>query len=209
MSKTVLGIGYILLAIPGISFVGLIIVPIGWILLGRNKGRGLWTATGVIGLLTFILAIALVVSAPFIMGTLFGGMMGGEIGTAMTASATVLALLAAVAILGLIYAILMLISLWQAGNYYRTSLLKIAVILWILIVIVALVGVALIYGAITGGAAEIATGSVWMVVIGAAVLNFIANILAGVGFLAAKEPTQVQYGPTAQVPPPPPPAVQT
>jgi magnesium-transporting ATPase (P-type) len=203
MSKTLLGVAFILLAIPYVNVVGLILVPIGWILLGRKAGKGLWTATGIVGLLGFIMVIAAVA---MIGGALMGAM-GGGIGMLPALGMAALAVLVIAIVLLVIFGILNIASVWSASNYYREGLLKAAAILWIILVIIGIAMAGMMVAAMAGGAPGMLGGGVFVLLIGVGIINLIANILAGIGFLKAKEPTaiQPQPPPVTYAPPPPPP----
>ncbi len=170
MSKKALGIGYILMAIPIIDIIGLIITPIGWFLLGKREGKGLWKATGITGIISFILVlVALAITG---IGAAFEMFTGAVAPTEIFRGAN--AVLIAAAILLLIFAILSIASLWSAGKHYDSGLLKAASILWIVTIVLAIISIPLAIVLLFFGL------GLWILL---AILAFIANILAGVGFL--------------------------
>ncbi|HDJ83874.1 MAG TPA: hypothetical protein ENG44_02620, partial [Desulfurococcaceae archaeon] len=63
MGRTILGIGYILAAIPYVNIIGTLLVAIGWFTLGKERDRGLWKVTGILGIVSFILMIAAIAVA--------------------------------------------------------------------------------------------------------------------------------------------------
>jgi len=52
------GIGYILMLIPYVNFIALILVAIAWIMMGRDLKQTLFTVTGVLMIITFVMSIA-------------------------------------------------------------------------------------------------------------------------------------------------------
>ncbi len=220
MSKTLLGVAYILQAIPYVNIVGLFLVPIGWIIEGRARKKGLWTATGVIGLLAVILIIAGFASA---IGAIFS-VISGVAASAGNVSAgaggfealaqglgigmVALGLIVIGGILGIVYFLLMMACLFQAGSFYKSTLIKVGAIFYLLFVILIIAGIAIIVtsaqSGITSGEGGMAiAGTAVLAFIGAAIMNFLAGILAGVGFLIAKEPVTYQQYPAYQAVPPP------
>ncbi len=215
MSKTLLGISYILLAIPYINIVGVILLPIAWIIEGRRRKRGLWTATGILGLISIILIIIGMVA---LIGALFPlisslqheitigqgqspqtfpGNFTEELLKKMPVGLAGIAVIAVASLLYIVYFILMLASLYQAGSFYRSGLIKASAILYIVGIVVAILFVIFILTQATSHAAGVAggtfVGGLLAGVIIAGILLFIANILAGIGFLTAKEPEEQQY----------------
>ncbi len=215
MGKTLLGISYILLAIPYINIVGVILLPIAWIVEGRRRKRGLWTATGILGLVSIILIIigmaALIGALLPLISSLqheitvgqgqppqtFPGNFTGELLKKTPAGLAGIAVIAVASLLYVVYFILMLVSLYQAGSFYRSGLIKASAILYIVGIVVAILFVVLV---ITQAASHAASEAGGMLVGGslvgviiAGILLFIANILAGIGFLTAKEPEEQQY----------------
>lgn len=219
MSKTLLGVAYILLSIPYVNILGMFLVPIGWVVEGRARKRGLWTATGVVGLISVILVIAGIAS---ILGVLFSAM-GAEpspmYGPGMEGISNLetlishvgivsLGLIAVGLIMGVVYFFMMLVSLFQAGGFYRSTLIKVGAVLYVLVLVLMIASVAMIAVGETAAheALGAMTGAAFIVIIGAAIMNFLAGILAGIGFLVAKEPVpQPTYHEVVPPPPPPPP----
>ncbi len=239
MSKTVSGIGYILMilgilvAIGGafavspyallggavLAIIGYLLINIGFITMGRRYHKGAWTATGIIGILVFILYI---VAIAIIAGAVASAM--STIGTATSMEeiiqsiagqiAGALAIIGIAGILAFVWVIMEIIVLWSAAGYFGSGVLKGAAILKIIVLILTLIVIpALAVGtgmsALSGGAeAVMAMGTAMMAVTGLDTLLLIVSlILAGIGFLTAKEPTTYTAPAyTTQVAPPPPPA---
>ncbi len=215
MSKTLLGISYILLAIPYINIAGVILLPIAWIIEGRKRKRGLWTATGVLGLISVILIIvgmvALIGAVLPLISSLqqeitvgqgqqpqaFPGNFTENLLKKMPVGLAGIAVMAIASILYVVYFILMLVSLYQAGSFYRSGLIKASVILYIIGIVVAILFIAFVITRATphaaGGVGGTFVGGLLVGVILAGILLFVANILAGIGFLTAKEPEEQQY----------------
>ncbi len=192
LGKTLLGIGYILAAIPYVNIIGVILVAIGWYTLGKDRDRGLWKATGLLGIIAFILIIVAIAVGASIIFAAMGNPQA--IAHALAASAGAIIALIIAAIFLVIFGILQLVCLWQFANEYGSTLVKVAVILYILTIIIALAAIP----------AAMAMGpGVMLVIFGAGILGFIAGILAGIGILTAKE--QAPTPPTQAPPPPPPP----
>lgn len=194
MGKTILGIGYILAAIPYVNIIGILLVAIGWFTLGKERDRGLWKVTGILGIVSFILMIAAIAIATSIFFAAMGS--PAAIERALAAGIGSLAALIIAGIFIIIFGILQLICLWQFANVYDSKLVKIAVILYILTIIAALAAIPLVatmgHGALLG-------------FIGLGILGFIAGILAGIGILTAKEQAPAPTPVTTEAPPPPPP----
>ncbi len=224
-SKTLLGISYILSGIPYANLLGLLLVPISWIFEGRSKKKGLWTATGILGLLTVVLLIVGLVS---IIGAILSLPSAPPISPGESPSAAfpdwlshllksggltllTLAVFGAAFVIAIVYFFMMVASLFQAGGFYRSGLIRIAAILYILVVVAIIAGTAILMMAIqeyinSGGEPREVLGAAvsmtYVVVLVTLVLNFLAGVLAGIGFLTAKEPEAEK---PESLPPPPPP----
>lgn len=239
MSKTVSGVGYILMilgllvtvggvlavspyALLGgavIAIIGYLLINIGFITMGRKYNKGAWTATGVIGILVFILYITAI------------AIIAGAVASAMSAIETAasmeemmqsimgpitgaLAIVFIAGILAFVWFIMEIIVLWSAAGYFGSGVLKGAAILKIIVLILTLIAIPAL--AVTAGMSAMGGGPETAVAMGVAaaavagldaLLLIISLILAGIGFLTAKEPapyTAPAY--TTQVAPPPPPA---
>ncbi len=215
MSKTLLGISYILLAIPYINIVGVILLPIAWIIEGRRRKKGLWTATGILGLISVILIIvgmAVLIGAVLpLIGSLqheitagqgqppqiFPGNFTRELLKKVPVGLAGIAVMAVASLLYVVYFILMLVSLYQAGSFYRSGLIKASAILYVVGIVVMILFVVIIItqsaSHAISGAGGVFVGGLLIGVIIAGILLFISNILAGIGFLTAKEPEEQQY----------------
>lgn len=190
MGKTILGIGYILAAIPYVNIIGILLVAIGWFTLGRERDRGLWKVTGILGIVSFILMVVAIAVTASIFFTSMSSPTALE--QVLAAGIGSLAALVIALIFLMIFSILQLICLWQFANVYNAKLVKIAVILYILMIIFALAAIPL---AITMGP------RVFLSLIVLGILGFIAGILAGIGILTAKEQVSTSATVTTKIPP--------
>lgn len=135
--------------------------------MGRKYGKGAWTATGVIGIIVFILYIAALAVMAGALASFIGAVQSGNITGGYNMSGGLGGLRAGAAaatwtsgiamILGFVWAIMEIIVLWSAGNYFRSGFLKGASILMIIVFILTLAVVptlvAGLVGAAVGGAA--------------------------------------------------------
>lgn len=215
MSKTLLGVSYILLAVPYINVAGAFLLPIAWIIEGRRRKKGIWTATGILGLISIILItvgfVALIGSVLPLVTSLqheitvgqgqppqiFPGNFSEGLLRRTPSGLAGIALMAIASLLYVVYFILMLVSLYQAGSFYRSGLIKVSAILYIIGIAAVILFVAFIITQATshaaGGAGGVLVNSMLAGVIITGILLFVANILAGIGFLTAKEPEEQQY----------------
>jgi len=215
MGKTLLGISYILLAIPYVNVIGAILVPIAWIAEGRRRKKGLWTATGILGLISIalvIVGVAALIGALLPMVTsiqheitagqaqspqVFTGNFTEDLLKKMPMGLAGIAVISLASILYIIYFVLMLVSLYQAGSLYRSGLIKASVVLYIIGIIVMILFIAFIASSAvhhtSGEVSGMLAGSMLVGAVVAGIVLFIANILAGIGFLTAKEPEEQQY----------------
>lgn len=234
MSKTVTGAGYLLMiigllvevagafavspyaAIGGsiLMIIGFLLVNIGFIIMGRKYGKGAWTATGVIGIIVFILAIAAIALISHTILSALAQIEAGGAGEGLyNALAGALGMIGIAGILAFVWIIMEIVVLWSAAGYFGSGTLKAAAILKIIVLIITIIGIpALVIGAGLGALSGGAEGIIAMSITALAILGLdilfaiISLILAGIGFLTAKEPTA--YAPQAystQVAPPPPP----
>ncbi len=123
--RTILGIGYILSIIPVINIVGLILLIVGWIKLGNKYKENLWKWVGysaILGIIAMILAFS----------TLFGALITVNMGMLVANLIASLAIAIPAIVLMLVYAILQLIGLWNAGKKFNSGLLKAGAILSII-----------------------------------------------------------------------------
>ncbi len=208
MSKTLLGISYILSAIPLMNVAGIVLLPIAWLLEGRRRGKKLWMITGVIG----VVAVAL--------GIIGMALLGGAISTALSsipegliktsaggsrsaltaelskvvASTTLgvtgeLVLITSLTIL-LVFFFVMLASLNQAGRFYKSLTIRIGFILYLIWVFLTIPVIALAAASVlspTAGVLGTAALSLikWIAV--SFILFFIAGVVTGMGFLNARD----------------------
>ncbi len=235
MSKTVTGIGYLLMILgllvavggayaasvyailggAGLAIIGYLLINIGFIIMGRKYHKGAWTATGVIGIIVFLLLVAaLAVIAGAVASALSNMEMGEGMGGLESVMAGAAGMIGIAGILSFVWIIMEIIVLWSAAGYFGSGVLKGAAILKIIVLILSLVAVPVL--AVSTGLsfmsgspeATMALGATAIAVVGLDILLLIVSlILAGIGFLTAKEPTTYTAPAyTAQVAPPPPPA---
>ena len=173
MGLLFLGISYILSGIPLINIVGILLVPFGWILLGKKFRRIIWMITGFLGILTLIISIiftaekfsaygkryVLIKMIPFEFI---------ETGRFMIDEKSLFLILAWF-LIAVSYGILQLISLWIAGSFFKQILLKLSVVLSS--ISISLMIFIFIFP---------------IVFLLSIILIYVANIIAGIGFLLVK-----------------------
>ena len=211
LGKAFLGISYILQGIPYINLLGFILVPIAWLVEGFRERKGLWVSAGISGLISFSLVIAGVISilqalhlsqllrySGMSMNSMPSSTLPENIMKALhggnPALLSSLLIIVAGLSLGLIYFLLMLISVFQAGSIYSSSTLKVGGILYIIDVILIGVVIAL---AISSFATNLAPsyspqllkslGAIYIASIITGVLALAASIITGIGFLVVRE----------------------
>jgi len=235
MSKTVTGIGYILMILglliavggayaaspyaalggAGLAIIGYLLINIGFIVMGRKYHKGAWTATGIIGIIVFLLLVAALAVIAGAIASALGSIETGEgVGGLEGVIAGAAGMIGIAGILAFVWVIMEIIVLWSAAGYFGSGVLKGAAILKIIVLILTLVAVPVL--AVSTGLSfmsgspgtAMTLGTTALAVLGLDILLMIvALILAGIGFLTAKEPaayTAPAY--TTQVAPPPPPA---
>jgi len=217
LGKTFLGISYILQGIPYVNLLGFILVPIAWLIEGFRERKGLWIGTGISGLVSFGLIIAGLVNVVRALHLFrlmrFSGMsslpsntLPGNITNLISGSNPVLlgSLLVIVAglLLGFIYFILMLISVFQAGSMYLSTTLKVGGVIYVVtaVLIGLVIGVALMSFAAHPALphtpqALISLGAIYVTSIISAILSLAASIIVGVGFLTIHEEPKTSEGP--------------
>ncbi|RLG48159.1 MAG: hypothetical protein DRO06_01745 [Thermoproteota archaeon] len=172
--RALVGVGFLLMAAGGYA-AGLLTLAVGFIALGRREAQGLFKATGVVLLITFL---AFVYSLFSLFSTIFSpaflaGLAGGGLGapglipgegvpevpippnlseefSAATAQllSSILVLLLAV-VLGLLGFILVLASLFRASSAYGLNVLKYSAYALILAVVLGVAGGALAFFQLT------------------------------------------------------------
>lgn len=209
MGKTFLGISYILQGIPYVNIVGFILVPIAWLVEGFKKRRGLWVGAGIAGIAMFGFIIAGVIyiiqalHIPYLfryigMGAIPSGTMPKDLVSAINglnpALFGSLLIIAVGVLLGIIYFILMLISIFQAGNMYSSAILKVGGILYVVDVVLLIIVVSLIMSAFashppppSGPQLLMSLGGIYASSIIAGVLALVASLITGIGFLLVRE----------------------
>ncbi|MCS6770014.1 MAG: hypothetical protein NZ570_06230 [Candidatus Caldarchaeum sp.] len=153
--KTLGGLGYILTIIPFLNFVAPILVGIAWFQMGGRTNQSLFRATGVLYLVTFVAAIAVVAAFASVlipmMFTLFS--LGeraplDEVLSILPAAAALGALTLGVGVLGFATFIVELVSHFRASRIFASKWFRRAAWMRILAIVLALVFVA----AVTFGA---------------------------------------------------------
>jgi hypothetical protein len=205
LSRVFSGISYILQGIPYVNVVGLFLVPISWIIEGAEHKRKLWIVTGALGLLTiglFIAGIALALTAlsPEIMRVASNPQIGVKNITSEEVKKLVSSLtpnmlssglvLGASLVTGIAYFVLMVVSLFQAGDVYLTNTLKIGAVLFIVGFLFALSGSAYLMVSMSGihGSHVPAALEVYLFYLAAIFTSLLASIVSGIGFLIARNP---------------------
>ncbi len=218
MGKTFLGVSYIIMAIPYVGLIGAVLLPIAWLIEGRSKRRGLWVAAGIVGIIAIVLSfigIAMLASAVAPIMSRFSATLGNPLITTGTSASqavgeriskelmlavrsSVMGMAGAVtsllaAAIYLVFYIITLITLHQAGNYYHSLMIKIGmglnVVALLSAILTAFAAVPTIQGAALGHPALALTAAGTLATL---VVLFIANIITGIGFLSAREPREVE-----------------
>jgi len=215
VSKTFLGVSYIILAIPYVGLIGAVLLPIAWLVEGRSKRRGAWVAAGIVGIVAIVLAfagLAMLASAVAPIMSKFSTMLGNPLTTTGASPASALGerlskelMMAirssAVGMAGavtsmlasaiyLAFYIMTLVALYQAGSYYGSVMIKIGMGLNVIALIAAVLAAFTAAPALQGGmVAHHALALTAAGLLATLVIIFIANIITGIGFLSAREPS--------------------
>ncbi len=179
MSYIFLGISYILSGIPFLNILGIILIPIGWILLGKRFNRKLWIVTGVLGISLLILSFGLIlylflkITADMEKIIYLRRFMisiktfdRGFLLSNLQLDKKFIIMIIIWFLNYICYSISQLISLWVAGSVFNQILLKISVIL-------SIVGVFL-------GIFFVIFPMIILLII---IIFYLSNIIAGIGFL--------------------------
>lgn len=216
------GIGYILSFIPYVSIVSSIIVATAWILMGRDTRQRIFTVTGVLMILTFVLGIGLLISFFMmfltVLQSLTSAPMGGEFpfrffrNLSQMMAFVIMALV--LGIIGIAALILEIISHFRAGKIFRNAWFKLAGLLRIITIIAVLISIPLmiiyvvtnlttlatmIPGMTAGPAILTSLLSILWPIIVVAILGLLSTIFSIVAFFTIPEdmaPTQSQETPT-------------
>lgn len=213
------GIGYILCLIPLVNLVGLIMVAIAWIMMGKDAQQGVFKATGILMIVMMVLsAVSWVMLIPM-MGFLgpITPLPGGPPPTAPPPGGfpNIFALLGGVLILAVIIAalglatfILELISHFRAANVYGVAWFRragwmriIALIITIIMIpVVILMAPGLVSPGMPSGMFFWGLGGMMGLLILPGIIALIAVIFSAIAFFSVPE-----IPPTYYPPPPPPP----
>ena len=123
------GIGYILSLIPFVTFVGIILTAIAWIMAGGDTRQGVFKATGILMIITLIASVAMIIIAPFSIP--FLGMGGVRRPAALPRLSSllgfvgiILAIAIIVSVIAFVTFILELISHFRAASVYENKWFK-------------------------------------------------------------------------------------
>ncbi len=200
MGNKFLGLSYVLLGIPYLGLIGVILVPIAWIADGVGKRRRLWVVCGFTGLIAIALFIAgviqvLSVTYPVIVkyGTQLGNMpnlsenellnLVNELKPYVMSG---VATFAAAIISALVFYILMVVSLFQAGDVYFSNVIKIGATLFIALFMFVIGGAGFVIASAVYGNSESLRSSAEYVGLGAMIMNLLASLTSGLGFLLSR-----------------------
>lgn len=208
--KWVGGIGYILSFIPYVNIISSIVIAVSWILLGRDTREKIFTATGILMIITFASGIGILISIFMMLPTLISGSMFGEpphglfrnLGQLMT----LMTMLLVLAIIAIVTIILEIVSHFRAGKIFGNTWFKLAGWFRIITIITALISIPLIiiYAAanlaalattILGPAALTSLLSLLWPIIVIAILGLLSTIFSIVAFFTIPEnetPVQAQ-----------------
>ncbi len=209
MGKTFLGISYILQGIPYVNILGFILVPIAWLVEGFREHKGLWIGTGISGLVSLGLIIAGVVNvvralhlSKLMRFSAMGSLPANTLPENITniihggnpAMLSSLLIIVAGLLLGFMYFILMLISVFQAGSMYSSTTLKVGGVIYVVTAVLVglVIGIALMSFATSPPFPHppqtlISIGAIYITSIVSALLALAASIVIGVGFLVIRE----------------------
>ncbi|MCS7126127.1 MAG: hypothetical protein NZ929_04370 [Aigarchaeota archaeon] len=123
------GIGYILLLIPFVNFIGSILVAIAWIMAGGDTKQGIFKATGVLMITVMALSLVLVATLFPFMGVMMGQDLWGVTPSLPPdmfsylygALGIFLIIFAVMAVLGIVEWILELVSHFRAASVYNVK----------------------------------------------------------------------------------------
>ena len=146
------GIGYIIMLIPYVNFIALILVAIAWIMMGRDLKQTLFTVTGILMIITFVMSI---VSAGVIFMTIPGfipGTMQPSLKTPPTEflknifafTGILVAIGLAMAVIGLAGLIAEIASHFRASKIFQNTWFKVGGWLRIASVIMAVIAIPII-----------------------------------------------------------------
>ncbi|GBC68519.1 hypothetical protein HRbin01_00202 [archaeon HR01] len=156
--KIIGGLGYIFQIIPFLNIVAPILIGIAWIQMGGKTGRGLFKATGIIYIVSFVGAIALAASFALILFPVFS-MFSPFFGPTITDGGfnplAIIGNLGQLAIFFLIFAVIVgilafvgfileLVSHFVAGDIYRIRWFTAAALLRIAAIIATIIWVAVL-----------------------------------------------------------------
>ncbi|MCX8187020.1 MAG: hypothetical protein N3F65_00190 [Nitrososphaeria archaeon] len=200
--KWVGGIGYILSFIPYVNIISSIVIAVSWILLGRDTREKIFTATGILMIITFASGIGILISIFMMLPTLISGSMFGEpphglfrnLGQLMT----LMTMLLILAIIAIVTIILEIVSHFRAGKIFGNTWFKLAGWFRIITIITALISIPLIiiYAAanlaalattILGPAALTSLLSLLWPIIVIAILGLLSTIFSIVAFFTIPE----------------------
>ncbi len=178
MGHLFLGVSYIISGIPFINILGLLLIPIGWFILGKKYARGLWMITGVVGIVSVIISFAIVLYFLTFIKTRFisyekflqvNMYIRYEFFDFIKFSKELLLIVSLWLLIVIIYGALQLISLWTAGTYFKQVLLKVSVAMYLISIMISPFFIIL---------------PITMLI--TIILVYVSNIIAGVGFLLIK-----------------------
>jgi len=208
--KTFGGIGYVISLIPFVNIASPILVGIAWYQMGSKTGKGLFKATGVFMIITFVVAVGFIVSfaailLPVFIAALAGGGVPGfdpaVLVSSMLGSLLVSAGFALIlGVLGLVAFILELVSHFRAAGLYRNKWFSRAAWLRIIAVILmfVVIGVTIAttsFAVMSPMQFDTLLSTMFLLVIPLAVVGLLSSVFSAVAFFTLGE----------EIPPPPPP----
>lgn len=216
------GIGYILMLIPYVNFVGAILAAIAWIMMGGDTRQGIFKATGILLILSMIVSGALVLLIPMSIPGILGGAAApppGALTNLFAFAGLLIAIIAVIVIIALVAFILELVSHFRAAGIFYIRWFRWAAWMRIITIIIAIIAVVAVfamaprpiaapsYGGLGGGIFGMLMTMLWPLLI-AVIFGILASIFSAIAFFSipseeAYQPPQYQGAP--QYPPPPPP----
>lgn len=207
--KWIGGIGYILTLIPYVNLIALVLVAIAWIMMGRDRKQTIFTATGILMIITFVMSIALT----GVVFTIMPGFMPRTMRPPLEMPPTeylknifafagiLVAIGLATAIIGLAGLIAEIISHFRAAEIFQNTWFKVGGWLRIATIVVAVIAIPIMIftimsapemfrgilpGMMAGNFFTILMRILWPILI-AAILGLLATIFSIIAFFTIPE----------------------
>ncbi len=214
--KWVGGIGYLLSFIPYVNIVSWIVVAIAWILMGRDTREKLFTATGILMIITFVLGLGFLALIFVMLPGLALLMPGAMTGRPSFQFFKNLGHLMAFAVVGLILAVIAIITVileiashFRAGRVFDNTWFKLSGWFRIFSIVAAVISIPLIIisAANLGILAATASGpsifasilSLFWPIIIVAIIALLSTIFSIVAFFTIPETEELSQNPETSI----------